>query len=255
MPSMLNPARRTMNVWLVITLLAVFGVFAPTLFGMDGFDGGFALATFSFLLAVTGLVVIIMYRGRARMLDSIFKGEGLLVHWRYRPEEWQDYSEKDYLADKQAKWGLYRVVMVITIIVTFGFWLFHRDSGGIMVGVFLGLGALLGLVVWFTTNYDHWQNRRYQGEVYLARDGVYVGRRLHLWKGWGASLDDLNYNENERRLELTYSMPSRMGRDSATVRIEVPQGEEAKAREVLAELGRLHRQGSKGSGLPIDSAH
>jgi hypothetical protein len=246
MPTMINPARRTMNVWLVITLLAVFGIFAPSLFGMDGFNGGFALATFSLFIAITGVIVILMYRGRANMLDGIFKGEGLLVHWRYKPAEWQDYTEKDYQEDKQAKWGLYRIVMVITVVVTFGFWLFHRDSGGIMIGIFLGLGALLGMVVWSTTNYDHWQNRRYQGEVYLARDGAYVGRELHLWKGWGASLDDLNLNEPERLLEITYSMPSRMGRDSATVRIAVPQGEEAKAREVLAELTRTHGQAAAG---------
>jgi len=34
-------------------------------------------------------------------------------------------------------------------------------------------------------------------------------------------------------------MPSRTGRNSATVRVPVPQGQEDKARQVLAELGRV----------------
>ncbi len=227
-----------MYVWLAVTLLAVFGIFAPSIFGMDGFNGGFALSFVSIIVAVTGIIVVFMYWGRARTLDGILRGEGLLAHWRYKPAEWLAYAEKDYRADKQAKWGLYRLVMVITAVVAFGFWLFHRDSGAIMVGVFLGLGALLAAVIWASTSYDHWQNHRYQGEVYLARDGAYVGREVHLWKGWGASLDDLNYNEQERLLELTYSMPSNTGRNSATVRIAVPPGEEEKARQVLQTLSQ-----------------
>lgn len=233
---MTNPARRTRNVWIAITLLAVFGIFAPSIFGIDGFDGGFAISTVCLLIAITGLVVVLMYRGRARALEGILRGERLLAHWTYQPEHWLDFADKDYTAERAAKWGLFRLVMVITAVVTFGFWLFHPDSGWLMVGIFGGLGLLLASVVLLTTNYDHWQNRRYLGEAYIARDGAFVGRRLHLWRGWGARLDEATYAEPERLLELTYSMPSRTGRDSATVRIPVPPGEEDRAKHIISLL-------------------
>lgn len=233
---MINTAKRTLNVWIVLTAIFIFGIFAPCIFGIDGFNGGFALSIFSALLAITGIIVIMMYRGRARAAGSILKGENVLAHWTYTAEQWQEYSKKDYTLDKRAKWQLYGLVMVVTAVVTIGFWLFHRDSGTIMLGVFLGLGVLLPIVILLTTNYDHWQNTKYHGEVYIARDGAYIGRKLHLWKGWGASLDDINYDEPSRLLVIDYSMPSRNGRDTATVRIPVPPGQDDKARQIMTEL-------------------
>jgi hypothetical protein len=225
-----------MNVWLGITALAVFGIFAPSIFGIDGFDGGFAISFVSFFMVIVGIVVVLMYRGRAKALDGILKGQDVLAHFRYNPADWQEYAEKDYRMEREAKWGLYRLVMIITAVVTFGFWLFHTDAGVLMLGIFFGLGLLLAGVIQFTTGYDRWQNRRHQGEAVIARSGAFVGRKLHLWRGWGATLDGLNYDERQRLLEITYSMPSRTGRDSATVRVAVPPGQEAKARQVLQEL-------------------
>ena len=233
---MINTARRTLNVWIMLTAVFIFGIFAPSIFGIDGFDGGFALSIFSALLAMTGIVVILMYRGRARAADGILSGKNVLAHWTYTNEQWLEYSEKDYTLDKSAKWQLFLLVMGVTAVVTIGFWLFHRDSGLIMLGIFLGLGVLLSIVILLTTNYDHWQNTKYHGEVYIARDGAYVGRKLHLWKGWGAGLDDINYDEENRLLLIEYSMPSRNGRDTATIRIPVPPGQDDKARQVMTEL-------------------
>jgi hypothetical protein len=238
---MINTAKRTVYIWIGLTIAFIFGIFAPSIFGMDGFNGGFAISFFCIILAITGIIVIMMYWGRARATDSILSGENILAHWSYTTDQWQDYSEKDYQVERGDKWQLYRLVMVITSVVTFGFWLFHRDSGVLMIGIFLGLGALLSCVIVLTTSYDHWQNTKYQGEVYIAQDGAYVGRKLHLWKGWGAQLDGLDYDEPNRLLLITYSMPSRSGRDSATARILVPPGEEEKTRQIMAELARVGR--------------
>ncbi len=233
---MINTARRTLNVWIVLTIVFIFGVFAPSIFGIDGFDGGFALSSFSGLLAIVGIIVILMYRGRAKTAAGILKGENMLAHWTYTTNQWQEYAEKDYAMDKSAKWQLYGLVMGVTAVVTTGFWLFHRDSGATMLGVLLGLGVLLSGVILLTTNYDRWQNTKYHGEVYIARDGAYIGRKLHLWKRWGASMDDVNYDEKSKLLMIDYSMPSRNGRDSAAVRIPVPPGQEDKARQITKEL-------------------
>ncbi len=179
---MMNTAKRTVYIWIGLTIAFIFGIFAPSIFGMDGFNGGFAISFFCIILAITGIIVIMMYWGRARATDSILGGENILAHWSYTTDQWQDYSEKDYQMERGDKWQLYRLVMVITAVVTFGFWLFHRDSGVLMIGIFLGLGALLSCVIWLTTTYDHWQNTKYQGEVYIAQDGAYVGRKPHLCK-------------------------------------------------------------------------
>jgi hypothetical protein len=233
---MVNTAKRTLYIWIGLTIAFVFGIFAPSMFGMDGFNGGFALSFFFIFLTIIGVIVIVMYWGRARAAGSILRSENMLVHWRYTPGEWQDYTEEDYRMDTRDKWELYRLVMVITAVVTIGFWLFHHDSGVLMIGFFFGLAALLSGVIVLTTGYDRRQNRKYQGEVLITRDGAYVGRKLHLWRGWGATLDHVKYDEADRLLLITYSMPSRTGRNSATVRVQVPAGQEQLARQVIAGL-------------------
>jgi len=228
-----NTARRTMNIWIIITLLSVFGFFAPHVFGMDGNGGGYAISFACLIIGITSFIVIFMYRGRARAVDRMLSGENILAHWKYAEHEWSEYTDKAYQAEASGKWGLYIFVMSIAAVVCFFFWIFVEDSGVIMLGVVGGLAALLAITILITTNYDRWQNRRHLGEAIISRDGVYINRMLHLWRGWGATLDRTEYNRQDRMLEFTYSAPSRTGRNYATARVPVPAGAEARAQEIL----------------------
>ena len=64
-----NHARRTSYIWFAVGLLGVFGIFAPLIFGMDGFNGGFAISFMSILVAVAGVTGFILYSVMARAVD------------------------------------------------------------------------------------------------------------------------------------------------------------------------------------------
>jgi hypothetical protein len=102
-----NPPLQTAIVWVVITALAVFGIFAPEMFGIKGFDGGFAISAACSLLAIIGIIVMIIYFMRARLLNSILNGRDILAHWTYSSEEWKTYTEKEFKEEKQLKKGLF----------------------------------------------------------------------------------------------------------------------------------------------------
>jgi hypothetical protein len=234
----MNPARRTMWVCIGITLASIFGIFAPSIFGMDGFNGGFAISFACIILTITMVIVTIMYAGRAKSLDTMLNKKNVLVHWTYTPEEWQAYTQKAYSADTRDKWGLYKLVMAITVVVCFGFFLFHRDSALIMIGLALGLGILLAIVILITTNYDHLHNETHHGDVYITKNGAFVNRQLHLWKGWGAQLEGVQYKEPDKLIEITYSTLSATMRVTYKVRVPVPAGQETKAKEVITQLNQ-----------------
>jgi hypothetical protein len=239
LPMPFNPARRTRNIWALITLLAILGILAPFLLDVDGLEGGFAVALICFFVAITGLIVIVLYQGRAKTLDSILSGSELLAHWTYSPEAWKNYTEIDFRKDAHAKWSLYRLVMVLAVVVCFVLGLIYQDAWAVMIGTFLGIGGLLAAVVVLTTNNNRRQNRRYLGEAYISRKGIYLNRQLHIWHGWGARLECAGYNEPERQLEVTYSVPARTGRNEFAVRVPVPDGEYARARAIASELGSV----------------
>ena len=231
-----NPQRRTAIICWIITALLTFAIFAPAIFGMDGMNGGYAISFISIVAAITSLVVAIMYQGRAGALDRILKGENRLAHWKYDPAEWQSYAEKEYAREKQDKRNLFYLVAVISLVVGVGFTIAHPDGGWVVLWVLGGLLVLIAFVAFSTTRYNYWMNKKYRGEAYITPEGVYLNRMLHLWRGWGASLEDVSYNEKEKFLAFQYSTPNRNGRSDYTLRVPVPTGKEDEARRVLASF-------------------
>jgi hypothetical protein len=228
-----NPQRRTAIIAWILTAVFTFGIFAPSIFGMDGFDGGFALATFSLVAAITTLIVAIMYQGRAGALDRILSSKNLLAHWKYDPVEWQDYAEKEYVRAKKDKWNLFKLVAIISAVVGIGFAIFVPDSGWIVLCALGGVLLLIVFVIITTTRYDYMINRKYVGEAYITADGIYLNRQLHMFRGWGAKLDSIGYDEKDKLLSFVYSVPSRTGRNDYNLRVPVPLGKEKEAAQVL----------------------
>lgn len=203
---------------------------------MDGMNGGFAISFLSLVAAITTLIVAIMYQGRASALDRIFKGENLLAHWKYDPVEWQDYAEKEYVTEKREKHNLFYLVAVISLVVGVGFTIAHPDVGWVVLGVLGGVLVFIAILVLFSTRYNYWINKKYLGEAYITPDGVYLNRQLHLWRGWGARLEDVSFSEDEKFLAFQYSTPNRNGRSDYTLRVSVPAGKEQEARQILASF-------------------
>jgi hypothetical protein len=231
-----NPTRRTAIIWGIVTLLAIFTIFAPHLFGMDDLRGGFAISVLSILVAITGIIATVIYANRARMLDRILSGDNLLAHWTYSPEEWSEYTEKEFRTEKKEKWLLFYMVAGIALFFGILFVIFDHEAGLWVLVSMLGLIALIAFVAWFSAWYDYRQNKRYLGEAYITRDAIYLNRQLHTWRGLGARLESVNLvgKESQQLLAVTYSAPTRMGRQEYTVRVPVPRGQE-KAAEKLAE--------------------
>jgi hypothetical protein len=230
-----NPPLQTLFAWVVITILAIFGIFAPSIFGMDGFKGGFAISTLCLLLVISGVIVIIIYTGRARTLNTILKGENVLAHWKYTPEEWNEYAEKEFKEQKATNKVLFFVIAAFALFFGILFMLFDFDVGKWVMVVMLALIAIIGFTAWFTAWYNYRQNKKYLGETYITKEAIYLNRQLHTWHGLGARLDsvDLSQKKSSSLLVFAYSAPTRTGMQEYTVRIPVPRGQEKAAEKML----------------------
>ncbi len=187
-------------------------------------------------MAAAGLVITIMYAQRARTIDAIVGGTDLLAHWHYTPHEWQTFMAKAYRRERQDKWQLFTLVVVIAIVAGFAFWLFRPASAAIVAVVLVGLFILLALTIFVSTTYNYWQSRRHPGEVYIALGGAYINQELHLWRSWGARLKAVDYKADENVLEITYAIPGNAGQRACTLRVPVPAGEEKTAQGLLTAL-------------------
>ena len=77
----------------------------------------------------------------------------------------------------------------------------------------------------------HWKDST--DETYIGRDGVYVNRKLYMWTlKQGAIFDSVEFVE-EKPAALVFSYHAQ---STYKVRVPVPVGQEAKARELLEQF-------------------
>jgi hypothetical protein len=225
---------RNALIWAAVGGFALLGVVLPLLF-MDGMSGGFGIACLSgFVAMCCGIgAAVFLFRGFA--LDKILRGEELVVHWTYSPEEWRRYSEAEYGRDRQLKFVLFCIIAGFALFFGVLFLIFGGDGGRVVFFVMLGLIVLIGGVAALSIFLAHRSNETRLGEARISRIGVYLNRDLHNWNMVGARLDDVSLVREESLLvAFTYSYPSRTGRQSTTVRVPVPAGREGEAERVVA---------------------
>lgn len=232
-----NPPRDTAVAWCWITGLSVFGVFAPSIFGMDGFNGGFAISFICGFLAIIGIIVMVIYFGRAATLDRIFTGKDLLAHWTYPREEWVAYAEAEYKRERKWKTQLFWIVAVMALLAGGGCFIFDQEAGGVVFLVMLGLVAIIAFVAFFTSWYNYRQNLRYNGEAFIAPYAVYLNRQLHTWNSLAAWLESVELkDEKQPYLQFRYMAPTRTGLQSYDANVPVPKGKEEEARALLEKF-------------------
>ena len=235
-----NPQRAVARAWMGVAVVAAGLTALPFLIGMDGMSGGFALAFVSFFLAICGVVVAVIYGSRARALDRILSGAGLLARWSVDPETRRRAADVEYAEEKKVKAGLFLVVAVITVVIGLVFLLVDREVGWMVFLVLVGVLAIIGLVACAGPRLRVARSRRATDDVLISRDGATVNGAFHTWRLLGASLEGAELVEGSPVvLRIAYSAPVRTGRQGYTVHVPVPPGEEETARRVAEELTRL----------------
>lgn len=216
----------------------------------------------AWLAAGSALIGLIM-RHRAAAHDRIVGGVAAggdagarppentrLAHWTYEYRPWLEHALRDYDRDRAAKWAIWRIIAVFCLVFGAIFYLAapDRDAGSIVALVLLGMLVLIAGVVHLTTRVSLRHHLMGPGQVYVGRDGVWYNGALHVWRGWGARLERVGYPDPSGNLSLSYSVPARYGRQYHELRIPIPDGSQAEAERVAAELGTMARRGGLGAG-------
>jgi hypothetical protein len=231
----INPARNTSWVWWIITAVFFVLMFFPFL--VDGAVYSVIISIFSLILFITGMITALIYGSRAAKINRFLRGEGILAHWKYSLEEWMQYTEKEASRDKRSKRTMFFVIAGMALVIGIIYSAVNPKSGVWVLVAMIGLIVILGFAAWVTVRYNQRQNKKYQGEAYIARDGVFLNRQLHLWKQLGAYLNSVEYvDDNPPLLTFTYFALTGTVTQEYHANVPVPKGQEAKARELLEEL-------------------
>ena len=245
-----NPQKKVAIGALVAAFVGLFLMFGPIGFGwLDGFGGGFALAAFGLLIMITGIVTAVLFFRLGNRYDRILSDKNPLARWTYSDEEWRAYTEADYKIDRKNRWTLVGIISAFAIFFGALFAVMDPEAGIYVLYTMLGLIALVSLTAFLTSRQNYRRNVKHKGEALIAGDGIILNGQLHAWNVIGSRLDRVDYiEETPPMVEFEYSAPSRNGRDSYTVRVPIPSGQEKSARDIVQffkdALGQSHPERS-----------
>lgn len=230
--TMQNSQRRIVNLWIFLMFVFIFLIFLPSLIGLDGMDGGFALGFVSFFMVIMSMVVILIYRSRAKQLDSILAGEGRIAVWKYAPDEWERFINIDFEEEKKAKKMLFFLVSGICVVIGIILLLVVKDV--LILLISLAIIPVVAIPAFLAPRMRYKKLKNSEGKALIAEKGVIIGRMFHLWVKMGATLDQvvLVTDENPPILEFHYSMPTRTGRQEEVARVPVPKGKMEEAERI-----------------------
>lgn len=233
-----NPYRRTVNIWVIITITAVIMIFLPGTLGVDGMSGGYAISFVSFFGAIVGLVVVLVYRGLSSRFDAIVGGMEVLARWVYPAELWRTYSDAEYeesIAEVKPLFIITSAMCVVAGVVAF---LWDPEPGIYVFGVMIAVIILMALAAFLTRMHLHNENLREPGEVIISRKAVLMNNRLFYWDYFGSSLESVEVRKDKGYSVLIFTTwaPTLQFGQSYSLRIPVPPGEEIKALEIASSL-------------------
>jgi len=242
-----NRQARIASAWGIVAMVAAVGTALPSLVGMSGMAGGYAISFVSGFLALVGLITAAVFWARARILARLLSGQGVLVHWTYPDAARREHTRKELAEERKGSWTLFLIIAAFCIVIGIGFLIADPEAGRFVLFVLLGIVALIAIVAAIAPRIRYAKRRRATPEAIVSPEGAYVLGLLHSWRLLGARIESADVKEGrEPVLRVTYSAPIVYGkffytRQHYTVQIPVPPGETERAEEVADVL--THRAG------------
>jgi len=220
----------------MVSAASLLGVFLPSLIGMDGFDGGFAVSAACVAIFITAIICAGVFWWMAGKEKKIIQGEHL-AHWTYTDEEWTKFAKLERKMDASSKKILFFVIMGFAVFFGIFFVIMDPESGIYVAYAMAGLIVLMGLVAWLSIRSTS-KNLNRKSESYVTKDGVIANGTMHFWSMPGSRLESANYHQetDPKYIEFVYSFVARYGRQSNEVRVPIPKAGENDVAGLIAKL-------------------
>lgn len=241
-PVLHNPLRAQLRGFLIGShLCAGVGIVGLAL---PGTVAKVVTATIALTLAFVGYFTAFVLRFSARRVDAqlaeLAAGEHL-ARWTYSAQELRAYAESRYQRGRFIAWVSGATVSVLLVSLALGILLgaeASADALGLAVLSSLALGAVVGLLVArrARARRDAMQFED-RAVVLIGPSGAYVAGDYHMWDVFGTTLGAAEVlDEQPPVLAITIRTQSGQTSGEQTVRVPIPAGQVAAARDVARRL-------------------
>lgn len=235
-----NTQRRNVRITLGFGLLGLVMILAPALGYIDIMNGGGALILLGLLFFITSIPVAVMFHNRSKLVDDLYSGDDVLVHWIYDPGLWAEYAQEEEIRDAAGKKMLFFIITAFALFFGVVFLIIDPKGGGpVTFLVMIALIIIIGLTALISIRVSARRNRTGNAEVYISSRGLYLNKVLHSWGHINTRLESVQIvMARVPIIEFTYSFPTRAGIQHETVNVPIPQGEMPAAQRVAEYFNR-----------------
>lgn len=234
----MNTHRKTANIWLAVSLVALAAAILPFFDVVDLDEGGGAMILLGMTLFFTGLSVHRMHRRMTDLWDLLDSGKtAVIARWVYEPEEWLECVNLQYHETKNANRGTLVIVSVVSLIIGIPIGLVSEN----LPAVFGGLALLLAIIVpiaLLTPGATRKSMLAAEPRAILGATGVLYANRIHLLKGWGHHFEGIEHVDGVLRISYS-SRNGRSGRQMHMLVLKVPARAMAEIEDVLNAYSNL----------------
>ncbi len=241
----MTPNNEWKNVILSLAATVFFAALCYlSLTSIDGMSWGYAIAFISFFLAVSGVVVALLFVHRARAMDRILSDPSPLARWTY-PEEMVKVSvEREYGEFQERNRLMFYVIGGMLGAVALFFMIFMGE-GGIETGIILlAIAGLLFVVSKVTPVLERRHALTAPREAIISHTGIIYQGRVYPFRSFLMGMEDVSFKEAGRKApaRIIFSFIQLIGQflilRPFDVIIPVPAGEEARAEAIARDMGR-----------------
>lgn len=231
--------------WVYISLLAsgfflMLTVYAN--FAMDCLFGGCAVTFVSGYLFICGIATALLFWTRARAMDAILAGEGLLASWTYPEEEMRQSAEREYREYREVNRGLLYVVGGFILIAMVLLILFGGEPGLLTAGMLFVVLVLCGIASVVAPMLEYRRVSGSPGRAVITRQGIVYRGAVYPFRSFLLRMDGVRFLKKSRTHPplIAFSFLQLVGLyipRAFEVRVPVPQGQEENAQRIAALLG------------------
>ena len=199
------------------------------------FTGYWALAFISFFFFLLSVITALMFRGRAKKLQSLITGDSLLAEWTLSPSQKENYINYFFEQEKSTNKGILTVIAVIGAVI-FGIFILVIDEGKLfMFLVYIGLIIFLSFFAFGMPYYYKIKKIKADGRILIGAKYAYINGFFHNWDYILSGLKKVKIIEKPfYGIQLVYYYTDRTF--SHTEEIFIPANKEDDLEELIAVL-------------------